>query len=111
MRAVLRDDHQVRVGYAVAMHHHPNALRPEVRPHSSSNSLGYNHHVRSNGILDVREVINVLARDNGALTGRERSKRHERQTELVFANQTDRRAAGNDLAENARRSHLGQFNG
>ena len=111
MRSVLWNDHEVSVGHSVAMNHHPNALRLEVRPHSSTYSLGHYHHVSSDGVVDDREVIDVLARDNRALTGRERPKRHERQTELVFANQTDRRAAGNDLAENARRSHSGLLNG
>ena len=110
MRSILRNDHQVSVRDAVAMHYHPDALRLEVHPHPPAYSLGNYHHVRGKGIVDVREVINVLARDNRALAGRERPKRHECQAEFVLANQTDRRAAGNDLAENARRSHLGLHN-
>jgi hypothetical protein len=68
----------------------------------AADSLCNDHDVCSDAVIDIREMVDVLARDDRAFSGSERAQGHERQAEFIRVDQTDRRALGNDLAENAR---------
>jgi hypothetical protein len=102
VRSVLGNDYQVCVRNAVAMDDHADALWIEDGAHSAADSLCNDHDVSSDAVIDIREMVDVLARDDGAFSGRERAQGHERQAEFIRVDETDRRAPGNDLAENAR---------
>jgi hypothetical protein len=102
VRSVLGNDYQVCVRNAVAMNDHTDALGIEDGAHSAADSLCNDHDVCGDAFIDIREMVDVFARDDGAFSGGERAKRHERQTEFIRVDETDRRASGNDLAEYAR---------
>jgi hypothetical protein len=84
------------------MNDHADALWIEDGAHSTAYSLCNDHDVSGDAVIDIREMVDVLAWDDRAFSRSERAQGHERQAEFVRVDETDRRALGNDLAENAR---------
>jgi hypothetical protein len=66
--SVLGNDYQVCVWNAVAMNDHADALRIEDGAHSAADSLCNHHDVGSDAVIDIGEMVDVLARDDGAFS-------------------------------------------
>ena len=78
MRSLLRNNDEVRVGHAIPMNQVAYALEVERFPHPSAYRLCQGHDVGRDGIGKVREMVNVLIRDDDALARGSRVQRHER---------------------------------
>ena len=100
-RSLLRNDNEVSMRNAVPVDQKPYALKRKAGAHLTPNVLSEHHDPLGDGIRDIRKVVDVRARNDEALTGRRRLKRHERQDIIVFVDKTRRRASRRDLAENA----------
>ena len=53
---------------AVAMNDHADALWIEDGAHSAAGSLCHDHDVCGDAAIDIREMVDVPARDNGAFS-------------------------------------------
>ena len=102
VRSVLGNEYQVCVRNAVPMNDHADALWIEDGAHTTADSLCHDHDVGSGRVIDIREMVDVLARDDGTFSGREWAQGHERQAEFIRVDETDRRAFCYDFAEDAR---------
>jgi hypothetical protein len=101
VRPVLGDYDQMRVWDSVTVHDHANALGLEVDPHPSADALCHHHYVRGDGVVNIREVIDVLPWDDRALAGSEWPQSHKCEADIVLANQANRRSSIDNLTKDA----------
>ena len=101
IRAALRHQYQVRVWHAVAVHQISDAFRCEHFAHASADALRKQHDVLGRFIRHIGEVIDVRFRNDEAFTRGGRLNAHECGNGCIFVNETDRRAARENFAEDA----------
>jgi len=74
----------VGVRHAVSVDHHADTLRREHDSHPPSNPLRDEHDALREFVRDIGEVVDVLARDDGAFPGGEGTEGHECHDNVVL---------------------------
>lgn len=106
-RIVLRHQDQMSMGYTEPVHDHPDSQRRQFLAHPPPNPLRHNHDVGREIVRNVREVVDMFARNHKALARARRPQRHERQSLGVGVDDARLAAPCGNLAEgtNYRRRH------
>lgn len=103
MRPVLRDNQQMSVRDAITVHHEADPFTRERFAELPSDAVPHPHQVSREVFSHVREVIDVLTRDDHAFAGRGRLDAHEAKASIVRIHHACSRSPRNDLAKNAGR--------